>query len=136
MNDISKTFDDESFLRELDDLDDPDLGYCPAGLAENKDELIGLLASVGATSLLVEYDGADDSGAIEGIICFGRGDAVIELPPEVVAAVEDFVYAFLPDGWEVDGGGFGSVDFDIAGSKVHYAHAQRFVDVFESEWEV
>lgn len=136
MNDISKTFDDESLLRELDDLDGPDLGYCPAGLADNKDKLIGLLASVGATSLVVEYDGSDDSGAIEEIICRGPGDAVIELPPEAVAAVEDFVYASLPDGWEIDGGGFGSVEFDIAGSKVHYAHAQRCVDVFESEWEV
>lgn len=134
MKDDVITSEYDSFLRELDELDDPGQEHCPAKEATNKDEVIAMLASLGATSLRVEYDGSGDSGAIEEIICDGPDDAIIELPANVREAVEDYVYDTLPDGWEIDAGGYDSAQFDIAAGTVRYFHAQRVI--FDTEWEV
>jgi hypothetical protein len=84
--------------------------------------------------VLVEYDAWEDP--IIGLVtCRGPDDAGIELLPHAREAVEDFVYDSLPDGWRIDGGFFGSVEFDIAAGAVRFRHAKRVVEVFESEWE-
>lgn len=104
--------------------------------AEIKARVFGHLASLGAVTVYVEYDGMADDGAIAEISCRGPGEAVIELPPHVREAVEDFVYESLPCGWETDGGGWGLVEFDIADGTVLFRHTQRFVESYDSEWEV
>lgn len=133
MNDTQIT-PDETILQKLGETGRAGSGRSQGTVPENKDEVVGMLRSLGAASLLVEYDAWEDP-LIEPITCRGPDDAVIELPPHAREAVEDFVYESLPDGWEFDGCFFGSVEFDIAAGTVRFRHAKRVVEVFKSEWE-
>lgn len=125
----------EAFLRELDELDGQGEGNVRTTVAKNKDKVFGLLAALGVKRLSVPYDGSGDEGVIEGVVCRGPADAVIELPAQVREAVEGFVCESLPSGWEINEGSYGSAEFDIEAGKVRFWHAQRVIEIFENEWE-
>ena len=125
----------EAFLWELDELARRAEVDFRGRVAQNKDKAFSLLAPLGVKRLLVHYDGSGDEGAIDEMVCRDHADAVIELPARIREEVEDLVCESLPCGWEINEGSYGSVEFDIATKKAKFWHAQRVVEIAESEWE-
>lgn len=116
----------------------------------NKAVLFDVLVKAGITRVFVDFDGEGDEGQI-GDIGAHAGDANTELPPVSVGmhkvqcnsdaltasqaslseAVETLCYAYLEqehDGWENDGGAFGTFEFDVGKRSIRLDFNERFVD--------
>ena len=65
------------------------------------------------TAIDVEWDGFADSGQIEHIACFTASGEDVDVAIELNDAVEEYVYAILPGGWEINEGSFGTVHIDV-----------------------
>jgi hypothetical protein len=108
-------------------------------IARARDEAYkGLLSALSkldqsVTRIEVDYNGAGDSGSIEGVKCFstkGGKEMKVEVGDgEVRNAVEEFAYAQLEEhygGWEINDGSQGKMTIDVTDGKA----------TFEHEWNV
>jgi hypothetical protein len=131
-----------------------------AALAEairpaNKAALFDALASVGITTVVVQFDGCGDSGQVESIEAkIGEND--VELPdakieiarshwgnPEIERsafsirdAVEQLAYEFLEEthyGWENNDGAYGEFTFDVASRVITLDHNDRIIESINSQ---
>ncbi len=107
----------------------------PEVRADDREAVFRLLAERGAATAEAEYDGSGDEGYVGAVTARGPDGSVVALPREAEEAVRDFVFATLPEGWEIDGGGDGVVTFEVADRRVRYAHFSRYVEVNCDEWE-
>jgi len=118
-------------------------------LPRNKTALFDALAGAGIATVIVRFDGCGDSGQIESIDAYGRGNTEVGLPattvtmsevtfdgPTVTAeprnprdAIETMAYAFLEqthDGWENDDGAYGEFIFDVAERSITLDYNERY----------
>ncbi len=94
------------------------------------------------TRIEVDYDGAGDSGSIEGIEFFstkGGKEMKVEVGEgEIRNAVEEFVYAQLEDrysGWEINDGSQGKVTIDVTNGKATFEHEWNVIETQEDNKE-
>lgn len=115
----------------------------------NKAALFAVLAAVGITHVLVQFDGCGDSGQIESIVA-RASDADVNLPDATVArtvvewgatesvthdlplpqVIEQLAYDLLGDthgGWENNDGAFGDFTFDVAVGTISLEYHERYV---------
>jgi hypothetical protein len=127
------------------------LAKCSEG---NKGTVFDVLAAGSITEVLVEFDGAGDSGQIESMSAM-RGQETVPLPQvnvtlqrlswgdtEPVAAdgilqeaIETLCYDYLEvthDGWENNDGAYGEFRFDVATRTIELEFNGRFTDVSTS----
>jgi len=116
----------------------------------NKAVLFDALASTSITSIHVDFDGAGDSGQINGVAAF-RGDDPAILPNTTVviqtvswgkteilsaestleAAIETLCYDYLEQthgGWENNDGGYGEFTINVAKRSIELEFNGRFTD--------
>lgn len=104
------------------------------------------LLPMGIQRIEVEYDGCGDSGAVENVTFFsGENEYTAELPSipsennkneiPVKEAVEDIAYYFLPDGWEINDGSYGTLIIDVTKKTATRQHNNRYTDTDYSEEE-
>jgi hypothetical protein len=119
--------------------------------ARNKEILFAALADAGIYRVLVNYDGAGDSGQIEDVEASDDRNQRIPLPTEptvqlvsqnpeyphdplnLEAAIESLAWDYLDldslFGWENNDGAFGSFVFDVPAGTVTLEHNQRYTEV-------
>jgi hypothetical protein len=116
----------------------------------NKPIVFDALQVAGLTLVEVEFDGAGDSGQIEGIYAYA-GDARAELPESSLTlhqaaqnngdprtttvslhdAIEILCYDYLSQthgGWENNDGAYGTFRFDVQERSIHLDFNERFTD--------
>jgi hypothetical protein len=117
----------------------------------NKGAVFDALAALAITSVIVEFDGAGDSGQIESVIA-SAGETRVILPGNPVTlrhaswenhalritqtvlpeAIETLCYSYLQQeygGWENNDGAFGNFEFDIVNRTIQFEFNGRFTDV-------
>jgi hypothetical protein len=120
-----------------------------------KRPLIETLQSLAANDVVAEYDGEGDSGQIHAVYATGIDEKPIDLALPVPASlleawgepftgtletfIEEFAWdalGFYHDGFEIDGGGFGTLTIDVGQGAVRIDHSARIIDVvpFETEF--
>jgi hypothetical protein len=127
---------------------------CRRRLEAAKAPLIEVLKALGVSTVAVDYDGESDSGQINDILALDINQARISLA-EVVpvsisevwgepvgdtleAFVETFAWdalGYYHDGFEIDGGGFGTLTINVGEAKIVIDHNDRIVDVVPAETE-
>ena len=124
--------------------------------ARNKEIIFAALADLGIHHVIVNFDGAGDSGQIEEIEAWDAANQKIPLPslrkvqmasenPDrpvddigLEAAVEQLAWDYLYDnhsGWENNDGAFGSFVFDVPARTITLEHNARYTDVITSTHE-
>ena len=114
---------------------------------QNKVAILTALAAADIASVIVNFDGAGDSGQIEDVSAFAD-DVPVELPATNVEiatpvwdgtgcetrnlhlreAIEQFAYDLLEethDGWEINEGAYGEFSFDVAGNTIRLDYNER-----------
>lgn len=90
--------------------------------------LLPALESLGATRVVVGFDGYGDEGAIERPVAFA-GELETTLPPDLASAVEAAVEGLLPWGYENNAGAFGEIVVEVAARRLVRDHRGRIDDV-------
>jgi hypothetical protein len=88
---------------------------------ESIENLWPALEEAGVHMAVVEYSGYGDSGSIEGV----HFTPLPQGENRAYNAVENFVYAHLPDGWEINEGSDGEVTIDVPGRTASFEHDQN-----------
>jgi hypothetical protein len=80
----------------------------------------------------VDYDGSCDEGNVEEIRYLDIDREELELEePNLDDIVEEYVYSLLPGGWEIEEGGYGTVEIDVIEGKAHVTHSRRVIEEYE-----
>ena len=137
------------WLAELQAQEQRDRDKLPAAKAA----LFAALKASRVVTVSIEYDGEGDSGQIETILPQNargkpaklRGSVVLDLHGQakqhtsLEEALDAFAWAVLRayhDGFENNGGGFGTIDIDVPKGTVTIDHNDRIVEVCNSVTEV
>ncbi len=83
----------------------------------------------------ITYDGCGDSGCFDDQQYFDSQGHDLD-GQAMNDAVEDYVCAILPGGWEIDAGSYGEVEIDLTTGKSKVLHTQRVVEEITEEFEV
>ncbi len=95
-----------------------------------RSELLQQLRHLGIETVTAEYNGSGDDGQIETLE-FGA----VEVPRDVVTAVEDLFYELLEQlysGWEDNEGAFGQFIWNVGNDRVNLVHNMR-TESYETE---
>ena len=83
----------------------------------------------------ITYDGYGDSGCFDNQQYLDSQEHDLD-GQAMNDAVEDYVCAILPGGWEIDAGSYGEVEIDLTTGKSKVLHTQRVVEEITEEFEV
>jgi hypothetical protein len=86
------------------------------------------LQALGATSVVVPYNGYGDEGATEPPVAYA-GETEIPLPKELAKTITAAAQALLPEGYENNAGAFGELQLDVTERKVVRDHSWRIEEV-------
>ncbi len=87
-------------------------------------------------TVVVEYDGSGDSGEVTSVAAYNTKEEEVDLGRALTDLVSDFVYEYLPGGWEINEGSFGTCTIDVPNKKAHFEHSQRIESIEESSFDV
>jgi hypothetical protein len=113
-------------------------------------DVCAVLEPFGIIKVDATYDGAGDSGAVEDVSFFtqkGKYDGELPTnkfqplysytnPPEPVdikQIIEDACCHFLPGGWEINEGSYGTLSVDVKTRTVTLEYNERYMDVNSRE---
>lgn len=109
--------------------------------ARLKNEIIPKLKKWGVAKVEAEYSGYGDSGCINHIAYLDQHGQPLNM--DLVRAVSDpeienVLYDFLPDGFEINEGSQGDVTIDVQAGTVKLQHEENYTESTSStdEWEV
>jgi len=116
----------------------------------NKPIVFDALAAANLTLVTVNFDGEGDSGQINTITAYTKGDVPADVPKTelvlhratpiegdrtvevtLLNAIETLCYDYLSQchgGWENDGGSYGTFEFDVVKRTIRLDCNVRFVD--------
>jgi hypothetical protein len=77
--------------------------------------LAEFLALLGVKQVLAKFDGSGDEGQITETIV--KPEPKAGLPPGLANAISNQIAAWIPGGWEINEGSFGTVKLDVATAK-------------------
>ncbi len=107
-------------------------------LAHLREAIIPKLERLGVVKVRLAYSGYGDSGAFDFIDYFNAAGKTIyigsngpDLDYEIEIAVEDF----LPDGFEINEGGQGSITIDVAKGCLAINHQENVVETTDTTKE-
>lgn len=90
------------------------------------------LQSQNIVKIEVTYSGGGDSGEIDGVLGYDADNKEVDIPTEVADIISDAAYALLPDGYENNDGGNGTLTVLLFENNIHIDHYQNVV---EQEYE-
>src|SRR5947208_1047806 len=76
-----------------------------------------VLERLGVATVTVAYDGVGDSGSVEGVAFDPEPAAGV--PEGLTHLIEGAAYAFLPGGWEINEGSFGTLEIAVSERKLN-----------------
>jgi hypothetical protein len=96
------------------------------------------LAAAGVTLVAVHFDGVGDDGVTEDVKCYNTEDYDYERKPMAHDASHLQVHfeALIPEGFEINSGGFGDVVLDVKARKITVEHNERFEDYATTTYEI
>jgi hypothetical protein len=102
-----------------------------------KSTILPALAASGVRTVLAEYSGYGDSGAIDGISYLGQDGKPVKLTGDAacIMGLEDALYEFLPAGFEINEGGQGTLTLNVSDCTAVLQHGQNVTEVNESTEE-
>jgi len=108
-------------------------------LAHLRQAIIPTLERLGVAKVRLKYSGYSDSGAFDFVDYFNAAGKTIyigsnapDLDYEIESAVEDF----LPDGFEINEGGQGTITIDVAKSCLTIRHEENVVETTDTTKEI
>ena len=106
-----------------------------------RNEIIPALMASGVANVEAAYSGYGDSGAIDGVQFRDKSGVRVErdtIPSALKEQLENVLYEFLPDGFEINDGGQGTLTLDVQTSTVKLEHQENYTESTSStrEWEV
>jgi hypothetical protein len=109
--------------------------------AKLKDEIIPRLNQWGVAKVQAEYSGYGDSGAINHIAYLNQRGQPVNMDMVRSASdpdIENVLYEFLPDGFEINEGGQGDITIDVQAGTVKLEHQENYTETTSStdQWEV
>ena len=109
-----------------------------AAKARLKTDVIPRLKQWGVTKIRAEYSGYGDSGCINHIAYLDSQDQPMNMDLVRSASdpvIEQMLYEFLPDGFEINDGGQGDVTIDVATGTVTLDHQENVTETRDSTLE-
>lgn len=109
--------------------------------ARLRTEVFPVLQKHRVANIEASYSGHDDSGSLDGLQYRDAAGQRVErtkLPQETIEALEACLYEFLPEGFETDDGGQGTLKLDVPTGRLSLRHQENYTATSESsrEWHV
>ena len=101
-------------------------------------EILPALVQHRVANIEAAYSGYGDSGAIDGLQfrdAAGQRVDRASVPQDVIEQLENCVYEFLPDGFEIDDGSQGTLTLDVATGRVSIQHQANVTENRDSTRE-
>ena len=86
-------------------------------------------AALGVANIEVSYSGYGDDGSIDGIQYRDPTGIRVDratIPEKLIEDLENFVYTYLPAGFEIGEGAQGTLTIDVQASKVTLTHETNY----------
>lgn len=104
---------------------------------ELKNKVFPVLKKLGIAKLKMDYHGHSDEDMIDDVIYFDAEGRPVEIDRAAYElGIEDILYEFLPDGFEVDLGSEGILTVDVAAGTVTLDHGEHVTEWSTRKWEV
>jgi len=81
------------------------------------------------------YSGCGDSGDLHDLECVGPDRKPVAIDDDLRRKCVDFLYEFLPDGYENNDGGQGDVTLDVAAMRIDVDHEENYTETRSSHEE-
>ena len=91
------------------------------------------LQELGVTSVELSYAGCGDDGCINDTSFVPEA---VDVPKELREIVESWTEAVLPEGWEINEGGGGTVSINVSEATAHIAHEYNVVTTELETYEI
>ncbi|MFM7289996.1 MAG: DUF6878 family protein [Planctomycetia bacterium] len=132
---------DPSIQELLDQFAESDRDRLARAKARLKNEIIPKLKKWGVAKVEAEYSGYGDSGCINHIAYLDQHGQPLNMDMVRSASdpeIENVLYEFLPDGFEINEGSQGDVTIDVQAGTVKLEHEEHYPETESStdEWEV
>lgn len=104
-------------------------------IATQRATLIHKLRALSVTSLTIQYDGYGDSGNVEDLTAEPND---ITLPDDLDLDIREFGWLLAyhqHPGFEINEGGYGTLEWDIAADTINLDHADRVIETNHSYHE-
>jgi hypothetical protein len=101
-------------------------------------EVLPALRKHRVANIEAAYSGYGDSGAIDGLQfrdAAGQRVDRASVPQDVIEQLENYVYEFLPSGFEIDDGSQGTLTLDVATGRVSIQHQANVTETRDSTRE-
>ena len=101
-------------------------------------EVLPALRKHRVANIEAAYSGYGDSGAIDGLQFRDAAGQRVDresLPQDVIEQLENYVYEFLPSGFEIDDGSQGTLTLDVATGRVSIQHQANVTETRDSTRE-
>lgn len=95
---------------------------------EFRQTTLPLLKSLGIEKVVGGYSGYGDSGDLHDLACVGPGGNPVEIDDALRATLVNFLYEYLPDGYEINEGGQGDVTLNLQTMKVEVEHQENVIE--------
>jgi hypothetical protein len=102
---------------------------------EFREQVLPRLESLGIRKVVGGYSGYGDSGDLHDLDCFGADEKPVEIDDALRRELVDFLYEFLPDGYEINEGGQGDVTLDLASMRIDVDHEENYTETKSSHEE-
>ena len=99
---------------------------------EFRQQTLPTLQSLGIEKVVGGYSGYGDSGDLHDIDCLGSDGKSVEIDDLLRRKCVDFLYEFLPDGYEINDGGQGTVTLNLQAMRIELEHEQNYTDTKSS----
>ncbi len=102
------------------------------------DEILPALRKHRVANIEAAYSGYGDSGAIEGLQfrdAVGRRVERSDIPGPLKEQLEEALYEFLPEGFEINEGSQGTLTIDLQASRISVQHQENYTATAESSQE-
>ena len=106
--------------------------------AKLRTEILPALVQHRVANIEAAYSGYGDSGAIEGLQfrdAVGRRVERTDIPGSLKEQLEETLYEFLPEGFEIDEGSQGTLTIDLQASRISVQHQENYTATSESSQE-
>jgi hypothetical protein len=103
-----------------------------------RDEILPALRKHRVANIEAAYSGYGDSGAIEGLQfrdAVGRRVERSDIPGPLKEQLEEALYEFLPEGFEINEGSQGTLTIDLQASRISVQHQENYTATSESSQE-
>lgn len=95
---------------------------------EFRQTTLPLLKSLGIEKVVGGYSGYGDSGDLHDLACVGPGGNPVEIDDALRATLVNFLYEYLPDGYEINEGGQGDVTLNLQTMRVEVEHQENVIE--------